>query len=53
MKGQSLTESDKKFILDNKDKMFNNQIAVALFISQTCVRKHIQKLSNEKQNTTR
>jgi predicted ArsR family transcriptional regulator len=48
MKGQSLTDSDKKFILDNKDRMFNNQIAVALSISQTCVRQQIKKLSNIK-----
>jgi len=43
MKGQSLTESDKKYILDNKEKMFNNQIAVALSVCQTTVRNFIKK----------
>jgi len=47
MKGQSLTERDKEFILANKEKMFKNQIAVALSVNQATVRRFLQRTEKE------
>ncbi len=43
MKGQSLTDADKRYILENKELKFNNQLAVELGVCQATVRRFIQK----------
>jgi len=47
MKGKGLSEKDKQYILENKEKMFNNQMAVALSVHQATVRRFIQKSEKE------
>jgi DNA-binding transcriptional regulator LsrR (DeoR family) len=45
--GIGLSEDQKRFILQHKDDMFKRQIATTLSISQTSVRKFIQKSEQE------
>jgi predicted transcriptional regulator len=47
MKVKAVSDLELKFILENKDTMFKNQIAVALNLSQATVRRII--LKNETQ----
>jgi hypothetical protein len=45
--GIELSDDQKRFILQHKDDMFKGQIATTLSISQTAVRKVIQKSEQE------
>jgi len=47
MKGRSVSEEDKKYIIENKDRMFKNQMAVALNLHQATIRRIIQKESKD------
>jgi len=46
--GIGLSDNEKEFIIKNKERMFYNQLAVLLNLSQTAVRKFCQKVDDEK-----
>jgi hypothetical protein len=43
MKGQKVSPEVRTYILENKDRMFNNQMATLLNLNQATVRRIIKK----------